>query len=1154
MGNTLNASSIGVVRRDGVRHNDPETWMQYVHINNKNFVNGLRLNGTSIYPERIASVLLLGLNIVDGKLVPVFYDIDIQTFINAVGGTDKSPAIPSAELAHDRRQMSTVYNQNVQIEGMNTNTTSLLKMNSAISSAPGIPYAGAMAQSTNLRKPSQQGCWGTTDRAYAGWTQSSPLETNGITELTFLFYMQDVMYYMAHRYGYRNPNDTGPYNALNWLKVSDNGLPSTSSRYYKIMFLTETDLYLHMDITSNPSLLTPEFANSPMFARMVESVATASEDILKVNGIGTPFHSQNMIVGQSIYAGQCIYSKDFKYKLHVHQNGDVFVWRLPITNASTPTHKYIASPISSRTANDAGYPCYLTLNAEGALVLVSTPLHSVVATMNNTNYAKLAKNYRATLTAGGAVVVTSSGYRDTPTPWGDKTDIYGLVGSDAANWKSTTNALDPNCVSGWLNIPDITKPSRAGPYQPINNNTCYSSPFVTQNVDTASIGQRFYESNMQLIVHSGGYGGLTEMQKTFGEAFNFIEGPLVAKAMEYGFKLTNGVDHLVRYAYCTRGDRLASDTKCASYINSFRDITPAWKKTIDDKSRFICETNYGEKYKKYCSVIKPIQTNATISALQRVNSEFQTLYHLNNEPGVFNPYSRNVGDIMANGKGYSVEGLDYIFNRLDPSYHKKWQELYALAAGVTPFPDYSGFTTLTRTTMFKHSAINSIVVTFLKTSAGMIGIVSKSEFPYTNKLTSIDKNDAIIKRMLVTGDIMANSKWEGPSFTFMTASDIHIFAGSAAKVLFGDSMDVLQIDIMSAGSKVGNGYVFYRTSNIDKAIGYIRATTPIGEELDRATYTLGTCATVPDACAPEALTYLKNNTFDKVSNNWCDLASAEFNRNTDITYLSTDNAKQLRQACDNSYALVHCPTPENRYKSGFTQRTVSHRNIFGTFSHSPKERYSGSTSCVDICDSAVPGTGLFTACKRGSIDYCKQGDNPISDICMKEAGRYSEIQTIVDNWCIGNPTHPKYATICKPTTATIAVTPVSTSVSAATIVEIPNNPLNELQSTHTYAVKGPLTGEVTMPPPAQKTAGEVHKALEETKLEDNIGTVIETKVPEVATVETKDSSTSVDIIAIIMYLIIFAFIGSMLIASFVNAGKSMPKWKQYLKLRHWSHR
>lgn len=1166
MGNTLNASSITVARQDGLRHTDPATWLEYVQSNNQKFVNGLIFKGSSFYPERVASVLLLGLNEKDGKLVPAFYDINISALQDAVGKADAQTSIPANEQVNASRPISAMYRDNVQLTGMNATTASLIKMNGVFPNVPTIPYAGAMAQSSKLRKPSLQACWSDNDKTYAKWSSSSAYETYGITELTFLFYMNEVVDYMCYRYGYKVPRNREPYSYLNWLKVSDNGGNTTSARYYKILVLTETDLYLHMDITSRPSLLTKEFALSAAFTRMVNSVSNMSQDVLRLVMNDNVFHPQMLTTGQRIDPGQYLYSKDLKYKLHLHSAGYLNIWKLPITDASVPTTKVTGGGYSMPPGGD-GISCFVELSTNGQTSIIGSSGGSTG--LMSFDFAPLAANYRMLVTAGGAFVVTTSGVRDRLTPVNDKTDVYYVKDSDFANRKSTNDPMDPECVNGWLNIADRTNPSasRTGPFELINNSMCYSSPFVTRNDASGVNASRFLESDMQMIIYQVGYAALNQSQKTFGEAFAFINGPLIAKAIELGFKLPANVYNYVNYAYCTRGDRLATDPNCASSINSLRNVSGAYRSTIDNKARTVlCDSQYNDKYAKFCSVWRPNTIKSDIQSLIRINKEFSTLLQTNNEPGVYNPFLQNVGAIMTMSTGFTTADLDFIFNRIQPSYYPKWQELYAKAASTTPFPTYDGFTKFIRTTMFKQKDMLSIVISFFKTTEGMIGIVGTGEFPYTTMPTSFDKNDVFLKRMLVTGSIMDISKWAGPNFVPMTATDISIFAGNESKTLFGGLMDIKEIDITSGGTKIANAYVFYRTTDVDKAIKYIRTLNTVKEEVDRVTYPTGLCATIPDACFPEALTYVQTKSFDNISNNWCDLASSTITRNDDIGYLSGSSAQSLLNACNSSYATDQCIKPENRYKSKFSQKVIRPGKALELFSHIPsvREPYTGSSSCIDICNTSQTGTALFDACKQGSIDYCKQDENIINDTCIREATKFPEVKILADNWCVNNPTHPKYSTICKPTqtnvvdtttvnqgiisqpsvvsTSTTAVIPSSTvPSSASTIIEVSMNPLNELSTipvpqpsstTQTTTVVASSTSPSTggTPPAAQKSAKDIQSELQQSSQPKQTA-------PSATTPAKETDDSSINVIVVIMYFIIFIFLGAVAIASMVSKSK-----------------
>ena len=186
------------------------------------------------------------------------------------------------------------------------------------------------------------------------------------------------------------------------------------------------------------------------------------------------------------------------------------------------------------------------------------------------------------------------------------------------------------------------------------------------------------------------------------------------------------------------------------------------------------------------------------------------------------------------------------------------------------------------------------------------------------------------------------------------------------------------------------------------------------------------CTIYADACYTDAIKYVKSDTvFGDTSERWCDLAmsSNASNRDRDIVFLS--NTTDLKAACNTAYARAKCKIASNRYKSGFTNKNVafpaprfnerfSHvgGNKIGFRDMSTIEKYSGSTSCVDECNSAAAGSEMYNACKTGSVSYCFQSNNIVTDACIADTIVYPEVGSLLTQWCKANQKDPNYAKYC----------------------------------------------------------------------------------------------------------------------------------------------
>ncbi len=111
--------------------------------------------------------------------------------------------------------------------------------------------------------------------------------------------------------------------------------------------------------------------------------------------------------------------------------------------------------------------------------------------------------------------------------------------------------------------------------------------------------------------------------------------------------------------------------------------------------------------------------------------------------------------------------------------------------------------------------------------------------------------------------------------------------------------------------------------------------------------------------------------------------------------------------------LVTCTDPKNRYKSAFSNKRIIRPNAFPIiegFSH--KECYSSTDSCVDVCNTAQPGTSIFETCRTGSLAFCNTLTNTNIDQCFADKCKYAELDTILNTWCNNNPNNVGYYKYC----------------------------------------------------------------------------------------------------------------------------------------------
>lgn len=279
-----------LLKLDGTTLGDKNQFLSYTLAAYGRFRSPYLCGSTTLYPDHVASILLIGVKYANGGLTPQIIEANVSTFMTTVGGATVDPYSNASSVFSDTNPMSSNYaSPNMQMSGANITTDSLNIMNVALSnSVNGIGTKTLTGK--YIRKPSEMKYWHQDDQNYAGYSTSATDSAtttavnnqrskyeNGTSELALLFYTMALVDELQARHGYRIPDTTRPYSPYNWLKVSDTGKTSsgvTTFRYFKILYLTEADLYVHAECVDNPSLLAGGFVGSDMFNRIIKSKVT----------------------------------------------------------------------------------------------------------------------------------------------------------------------------------------------------------------------------------------------------------------------------------------------------------------------------------------------------------------------------------------------------------------------------------------------------------------------------------------------------------------------------------------------------------------------------------------------------------------------------------------------------------------------------------------------------------------------------------------------------------------------------------------------------------------------------------------------------------------------------------------------------------------
>ncbi len=1069
-------------KQDKSRLGDKNKLFDYLFTLKDSFAGPLKFGDNTLYDGRIASILLVGVDISGGKLTPQIFDVNVQKFINAAKQSGRFEGCSNADtFFSEKYPLSSGYKERRSIPGLNLSYAELATTNPMISSDRGIMYGGAMASPDFLRKPSDQQYWHWVDEQYAGYNDSAvanAYNSNGVTELTYLFYTLAIIDELQSRYGYRTPDPTRPYSPYNWVKSSDNGVASNACRYYKILYLTEFDCMVHAGAINNPNLLTTNFVTSPIFSKMIDSMTSYSTDMTLVNdptNASSPnylnrIHSTILKQNDILIAGQYIYSKDFKYKLMLRCIGTLSVFELPVTlgGLNTPHVSVLGENTwnSWTRSKDNFVGCYLSLQADKNVVIYCNPVINVaydkpgipvtfsgaqkpieaINTADNT-VALQSSSYSLLIIPGGPLVVASPGINE-----GSNNASY-ITGSDKANWAYPSGPLDLDCINGWSYKridksavePSIVSTTTREDTKP----WCYVSWLIKPSKYNPTTNlMEFDDAVLQTIFYTKGTEKLPNNQ-VYDVAYNLITGDFMKKAITLGFGLNTATNNKIKFAYCMRGDRWATADDCNKSLNSLINANDGWKSAADYKlTKLICAGNYDAKYDTTCAIIAP-KVSMTKSLVQ-IDPMFGVL-NPSKTDNSYNPYGNVViGDIMIKYSTFTVDQLDFLYRYLTTDTHLiTWRKLYATATGLTAFNPPS-FTNHQYKQIYESpwiKACASAIIAF-KTSAGMYISKGEWDFPYVTSSTSYTASDPLWKRILISSTSTApKSIWAGPSFVKITLDDVKAFAPSDWYTIIQSVYDPIEITITGL-AQPANAFVFIKSLNADKLITFLQKVATTTEKNILSTTSI--CAVTPDACYSDIYAYIKNNPFDTTSNKYCDIASSTITRDTNLSYFSKANATALKDICNTSYSLINCSLPTKRYaKSTFKNRSIipSSRMNHERFDHM-RENYSGSISCLDVCATAAQGTPMYDACKAGSIAYCSTGNNVASDLCVNDAVKYPEINNILTKWCttssaaVGSKYCPIPQTVTQvqqaPLTEIITTpTPISGAASTSTITSTP---------------------------------------------------------------------------------------------------------------------
>jgi hypothetical protein len=935
----------------------------------------------------------------------------------------------------------------------------------------------------------------------------------------------DIVTAMQVYYGYKVPDPTRPYSSYNWLKVSGDGKGGGDIGYFKLMFLTEFDCMMHSGVMNNPDLLTERFVRSNVFSDMIKSMSNPGSDPT-YNGWGdistygnymSRQHSTILKKGEMLIAGQYIYSKDFKYKLHLLQWGHCYVYKLPMpTDLAAAEFKFLEPNGRNYAANNY-IGCYLilqsmdnnfvvyqnpevTIDYSSLKVTIKEYSGSAISATGTENSALLKRNnYQLILAPGGKIIAAGPGPKNTNTG-----EIKYMSGATTLNYKNTNDVYDLDCKHGWNYVNEANDIVRGGILSidspPNEAKWCYNNPLTSLQPIIPTVGSdgKFIYSydnaeNMFIAWQSGAGLDVGYVADYFANFMNVNTSAFMKKIVTSGWYSNTGLQQLAELNYCSRGKRFATDSRCSN--TTLKDMPANIKRFIEfDVTNRLC-AQQGADEKKFCSMVAP--SDPVVQSLIKIDPGFG---YLSADPSAFKldlNYMVTINNVtFSTVQSMCMIMLDKYSTYTEPqlnllhSYIKdndasltKWQTYYGKLFANASSSLVSKVNATADATKSVISNIRSIVenvpltVVIFKTGAGIYMARGDLTFPYSATAVNLKYNDSVARSFLTSLKPLMGTKfynWNGTNYVSITDSDITATIGSndELKSVFmnpSTPYDLTKMIITNADNSTATCYVYSLTIDPVRLMNAYRAT---GKSYNLVTDTKydPICNAYADACYPEVLNYVKTKPFDTNSNKWCDVAT-NVNKSTSASYFSAANADIMLNECNSAYALKSCSDPLQRYKSGFTSKVIRSGSrpspVFEMYSD--KERFSGGISCNTACSDPNISTVMRTSCANGTIAYCSTGDNIISTLCQSDINKYTGMNDILTSWCSKNANHPSFPTYCPQPSApvTTTVAPISSAPVVSTSTSPTINPLMDtptLNGSITTSTPAPISGTTSVTP------------------------------------------------------------------------------------------
>lgn len=425
----------------------------YGHLNTRTYRAPLNINDVNLSNgQNIIDVIAIGFDaswLRSKQYDPIVMSLDTLSLANLNLKADITFAETNPKYYSNAQPLYKNYNSNLFLPGILAKTSDITKCNKYITADKSIPFCGAHANNRVTMKPYDY--WSDNEKNISNYSRDAVnQDKNGVCELHMLFYTTDIIDQLQTRFGYRMANNLDPYHWSNWLILSASATVDTGSRYFKLMYLTEFDYYMHAGVIANPSLLDAYLCKSIEFNSMLKTIISPYNGVMNVKD-AQHFNSNFLSNGSTLAAGQFIYSKDYKYKLHLTHNGNLNVYEFPIYNDDITICKTKAIVSPSFVANaDNHLTCYLAIQTDGNIAIYYNPATSM---QNDPQYYSTLNSYTPTNGFNGTrntAIVILGGYvtrNKLTSPLQSMTDAQLYQAMVNKNPLNVTKILSPGSLT-----------------------------------------------------------------------------------------------------------------------------------------------------------------------------------------------------------------------------------------------------------------------------------------------------------------------------------------------------------------------------------------------------------------------------------------------------------------------------------------------------------------------------------------------------------------------------------------------------------------------------------------------------------------------------------------------------------------------------------